>query len=409
MACLAIIGVPRTAHTLTQAVVQARLRGLDVALVDKPAQIERCPADLPVSRRIAIDRLEADAAAEALEPLNPDFVLSFSEFTLLLAADVRERLGLHGSSAAAVRLSRHKHETRRRLQACGLTQVDFEVATLPELDEAALRFDPPFVIKPVSLTGSIGVHAVRSREEVASFKARLVQPEAEAASGSLFIIEEFIRGDEYSVEGIYDGARFHLIAVTQKRTNGFPNFAETGHTLPAPALPDLDFRLFVEAVAAALGLDTTPIHAEVKVHESRLELVEIHARFGGDYIPLLIEMALGYNLFGAYYDLLLGGGVPPPEAPRAVAGIEFLHEEELVFWPSFPRRYPGVTYCVRVDAAGEPAEAELSNIRILNRRIGHVVFSASDHDAADAFVSSLGSVTSIAGSGCGCSSTGRAS
>ena len=390
MTCLAIIGAPRTAYTLIESIVQARLRGMDVVLVDRPSQLNNCPEHAPLANRICLDRLDADRVAEALRGLEPRFVVSFSEFNLVLAAEVRERLGLNGLPAATVKLTRHKHDTRRRLQACGLTKVDLQVTTLADLDKAAERFKPPFVIKPASMTGSIGVHAVRCRDEIASFRTRFVDPDAEEERQRQFIIEDFIEGDEYSVDGIYLAGQFYLFAVAQKRTNGFPNFAEIGHTLPARQSDDVDFGGFIATVAAALDLDTTPIHAEVKVSGRNIELIEIHARFGGDYIPLLIEKAFGYNVFGAYYDVLLGNKPPAIKIQRAVSGIQFLHAGELDHITRFPRLWPNIDYCLHLTGAGEHnAKLDFDNIRILNHRIGRIIFSAIDHDFADAFIGGL--------------------
>lgn len=399
MTCLIIVGIPRTDYTLIESIVQARLRGIDVFLVDRPSQLDACPELLPVANRIGVDRLDVDRVTEAVRGLRPRFVVSFGEFNLVLAAEVRERLGLHGPAAGAVKLTRSKHDTRRRLRTCGLTQVEFQLTTLADLDKATERFGPPFVIKPASMTGSIGVHAVRRRDDIAAFRTRFVDPEAEEQRQRQFIIESFIEGDEYSVDGIYLAGQFHLFAVAQKRTNGFPNFAEVGHTLPARERDDVDLSGFIASVAAALGLDTTPIHAEVKICGRTIELVEIHARFGGDYIPLLIEKAFGCSVFGAYYDVLLGGRPPPMRGARAISGIEFLHAGELDRVVRLPRVWPGVDYCLRLSGAdARGAEMDLDNIRILNHRIGHIVFSAADHDRADAFVDGIYAQDDI----CGC-------
>ncbi|SFP56892.1 ATP-grasp domain-containing protein [Bradyrhizobium sp. Ghvi] len=390
MTCLVIIGTPRTDYTLAQSIIQARLRGMDVILVDRPSQLEGCRELLPDASRIGLDQLDAKGVVEAIGGLNPRFVVSFSEFNLELAAQVRERLDIDGPSVTAVRRTRNKHETRSRLKACELTQVDFQVTTLIELDKVTERFEAPFVIKPVSMTGSIGVHAVRCRAEVAAFKARFVDPAAEEERRRQFVIEGFLEGEEFSIDGIYAAGKFHVFAVVQKRTNGFPNFAEVGHTVPARPRDDVDCGGFVAAVAAALDLDTTPIHAEVKISGRNIELIEIHTRFGGDYIPMLIENAFGYNVFGAYYDVLLGRQLPAVKPVRAVTGIQFLHAGELDRITRLPRAWPGVDYCLRLTRT-ETHDATLDhdNIRILNHRIGHIVFSAADHDLADAFIDGL--------------------
>lgn len=389
MTRLAIVGVPRTGYTLVEAIAQARMRGMEVALLDRPTALDGCPA-APAIRRIALDRPDSAAAADALHDFDPRFVVSFSEFSLVLAAEIREKLGLSGPSLETIRRTRCKHATRLRLQEHGLTRAVFAATTLADLDETVARFEPPFVIKPACMTGSIGVHAVRRHADVAAFRERFVSWEAEAGRDRTFVVESFIEGDEYSVEGICHDGAFHLVAVTAKHTDGFPNFAEIGHILPARDCPAVDFAGFVGRVAAALELDSTPIHAEVKVLGAEIELIEIHARFGGDRIPLLIERALGYHVFGAWYDALLGVAPPSPGPVRAIAGIRFLHPGELGPLGRSLRSRPDVDCCLQVDAVGpRGAEREADNIRILNPRIGHVLFTADCHDAAESFFADL--------------------
>ncbi len=386
---IAIVGVPRNEHTLEQAIVQARMRGMAVALLDRPAALDACSA-LSGVVRIALERPDAAVGAEALGEFDPSFVVSFSEFNLLLAAEIREQLGLSGLSSEAVRRTRCKHQTRQRLEERGLTRAAFALTTLADLDKTTARFEPPFVIKPASMTGSIGVHAVRRREDVAAFRERFVSWEAEAGRDRAFVVESFIPGDEYSVEGICHEGVFHLVAVTAKRTDGFPTFAETGHLLPARDCPGVDISGYVGRVAAALGLDSAPIHAEVKIFGTQIELIEIHARFGGDLIPLLIEKAFGYNVFGAYYDALLGAPPPTPGPARAVAGIRFLHPGEVERLAHALASRPDVDFSMRINATGSHgAEREADNIRILNPRAGYVLFTAVGHDAAEAFFTDL--------------------
>ncbi|MES2096978.1 MAG: ATP-grasp domain-containing protein [Pseudomonadota bacterium] len=389
MTRLAIVGVPRNEHTLVEAILQARVRGWEVALVDKRAALDACSAPAG-AQLIALERSDAVVATDTLSDFSPDLVVSFSEFNLLLAAEIRGLLGLPGPSSGAVRRTRCKHATRQRLSEQCLTRAAFAVTTLADLDATLSRFEPPFVIKPASMTGSIGVHAVRHRDDVAAFKDRFVSWEAEAARDRAFVVESFLPGEEYSVEGICHGGSFHLITVTAKRTDGFPTFAETGHILPARDCPAVDFAGFIGRVTAALELDATPIHAEVKVHGGAIELIEIHARFGGDLIPLLIRKALGYDVFGAYYDSLLGKTPPAPQPSLAVAGVRFLHAGDLD--AVIPSQLSGpVGYCLRVDAANpRGAERDADNIRVLNPRIGHVLFTAGGHDAAETFFAKLG-------------------
>ncbi|MGW3240320.1 ATP-grasp domain-containing protein [Streptomyces olivaceus] len=385
---LALVGVPRTAYTLHEAVGQAQLRGYKVALVDAASALSAVPGTLPVSWRVEVDRLIPDTVADALTPLAPSQVLSFSELHLGLAARVRERLGVAGESSAVEDLVRDKAATRRRLLEHGLSGVRCAVATIDELPVATADFNPPFVVKPLDMTGSIGVRAIRSRDEISSYANLFADPGAEQHRARYLLVEDFLHGTEYSVEGICVGGTFHLLAVTQKETSGFPAFYETGHLLPARAQhADTRFGPYVQQVVTALGIGTAPIHAEVKVTADAIDLVEIHTRFGGDLIPVLMERALGVKVFGQFYDALLNGQAPrPTPGPPVVAGVRFVGEDASGLGLRIPALPPGVEAEAVLSSPNDREPAALDNIRLPNRRHGHILFTAPEHETAEQFV-----------------------
>lgn len=378
MTCLAVIGVPRTAYTLTEAVLQARLRGLDVVLVDDPAVLARAPATVPVSRAIAVDTMSAPVVAEVLRPLAPTYVLSFTELHLVLAARVRSELGLPGVPAAVEERVRNKAATRACLRDRGLSATAFTVTTLAELESVAKNFRTPFVIKPLDLTGSIGVRAVDSPGEAAEYVDLLVDPAREDERNRELLVEEFIAGEEFSVEGLCLNGRFHLLAVTRKETTGHPYYHETGHLLPVVEADHRRFAGYVEDVTRALGIGTAPIHAEVKVTADAIELVEIHTRYGGDLIPLLIEHAFDVKPFGLFYDALLYGQPPPaPLHPRRIAGIRFLPAGSR---PSLPVPGKGAIVTAELTEGSGTDPDALDNFRMMHRRGGHVLVTAPDEE-----------------------------
>jgi predicted ATP-grasp superfamily ATP-dependent carboligase len=392
MTYLALVGVPRTAYTLQEAVMQARLRGYEVALVDAAAGLAIVPSTLPVSRLVEVDRLMPDTVADALTAIAPEQVLSFSELHLGLAARVRERLGVAGEPSAVEDLVRDKAATRRRLLECGLSGVRCAVTTLNELPSATADFSTPFVVKPLDMTGSIGVRAIQSRDDIRSYPELFADLGAEEHRERRLLVEEFLHGTEYSVEGISVEGAFHLLAVTEKETSGFPSFYETGHLLPARAQhTDSRFGPYVQEVITALGIGTAPIHAEVKVTPDAIDLIEIHTRFGGDLIPLLMERALGIKAFGQFYDALQSGHEPrlAPSQSR-VAGVRFVGEAVVGVGLQVPALPPGVEAEAVLRGPDGRDPSALDNIRILNRRHGHILFTAPEHEAAEKFVALMG-------------------
>lgn len=50
------------------------------------------------------------------------------------------------------------------------------------------------------------------------------------------VVEEFLDGDEFSVEALSTGGRHRIIAVTRKFTDPM-TFVSRGHVIPAPSPP----------------------------------------------------------------------------------------------------------------------------------------------------------------------------
>ena len=93
----------------------------------------------------------------------------------------------------------------------------------------------------------------------------LRRPDPDAAGQIL--VESFVRGSEYALEGILTRGQLHVLALFDKPDplDG-PTFEETIYVTPS-RLPPADQARVAESVAAAaraLGLETGPVHAELR-------------------------------------------------------------------------------------------------------------------------------------------------
>ena len=215
-------------------------------------------------------------------------VLAVGDRPTVLAAHVAETLGLPGNPPAAAEASRNKLATRRAFAAAGLSTPDFQVMSLservPDLPSTAY----PVVVKPLALSGSQGVIRADDRNTLAQAIARVerllhttdIAIEREAAHHSL-LIERFIPGREYAVEGVLTNGALQVFAIFDKPDplDG-PFFEETIYVTPSRA-PETSQRAIVDAVAracAALGLRHGPVHAECRVDGREIYVLEVAAR-----------------------------------------------------------------------------------------------------------------------------------
>jgi biotin carboxylase len=170
----------------------------------------------------------------------------------------------------------------------------------------------------------------------------LRRPDPEAAGQIL--VESFVAGPEVALEGILTRGALHVLALFDKPDplDG-PTFEETLYVTPSRRT-ETDQRRIADAVAAAaraLGLETGPVHAELRWSAAEGPvLVEIAARPIGGLCARSLRFESGLSLEDVVVRHALGAGAVPariagasgvmmipiparvPSALRAVDGVE---------------------------------------------------------------------------------------
>lgn len=259
------------------------------------------------------DEVWAQAACAAARERRPDGVLAFSEPQVVAAALVQERHGLPGPSMYAATVSRNKALQRACFGALGLPQplylVTDDLAAAREWARAHL----PVVVKPLTGSASTGVELVA---DAAAFEDTVRR---RAGRGRL-LVESFVPGPEYSWEALLRDGQVLFGNLTAKETSGAPQFVERGHR-PAQRLPDPAadaFDRLVPRVVDALGMRTGIVHLEFRLTENGPCIMEVAVRTPGDYIPDVISMAYGFDLYEAVIRLAMGR--PLQDIPDGAAG-----------------------------------------------------------------------------------------
>ena len=206
-------------------------------------------------------------------------VLAGGDRPTVVAARVLEGLGLPGHPPAAAAAARNKLASRERLRDGGLAVPYFTPVHVAE-DARALSPSVPFpcVVKPLALSGSRGVMRANNTEElVAAFdrlRLLLLAPDIRAErreADDLVLVEGFIAGHEFAVEGVMNHGVLHALAIFDKPDplDG-PFFEETIYITPPEIAPDVQGAIVdaVRRAALALGLHHGPIHAECRVNPS---------------------------------------------------------------------------------------------------------------------------------------------
>lgn len=309
------------------------------------------------------------------------------EETMVTAYEVAEELGAELNPASAVRYLADKHAMRDLLAERGLSPVAFEAApTRREVPGAVERIGYPVVVKPSALAGSRGVFLWQGPQDLATWTA-LVD---EYGYDGPFLVEEYLRGPEFSVETLSEDGRHQVVGITEKVLGPPPLFVEAGHVHPAP-LPE-DRRAAIERLTTdfltACGYRFGPAHTEVILTERGPRIVESQARLGGDRIPRLVHLATGLDVERAIFASMAGTPTVVP-APTATALVHFF-----TFPPGRVDEVRGVAQAERLGFVDElsirlrPGDT-VPEVRDSKSRHGHVVVRGDSPEEARAHLAEV--------------------
>jgi biotin carboxylase len=224
-----------------------------------------------------------------------------------IAALAAERMGILYNSPASVAASRNKFLARERFRGAGLLVPEFHrIALLDGPEPAAQQAVYPCVLKPLGLSASRGViRANNQREFHAAFRrieSLLADPEIARLhedQDRFLQVESFIDGREFALEGILTNAELRVLALFDKPDplDG-PFFEETIYVTPSREDSSTQVAIIntTQAAVNALGLTEGPIHAEMRVNDRGVWMLEVAARpIGGlcaRVLPGLEELIL---------------------------------------------------------------------------------------------------------------------
>lgn len=217
-----------------------------------------------------------------------DAMLALGDRATLAAAHIASAFGASFNSIEAAENSRNKRRTRELLKRAGLPSPESALYSLDsEPRMAAVQTSFPCVLKPLVLSGSRGViRADNVPEFIDAFErirklllspsvAELRDPDSRSIQ-----VESFIPGSEFAIEGVLTAGELQVLAVCDKPDplNG-PFFEETIYVTPPRdrAMISRIHEPLTKAIAA-LGLTHGPVHAEVRVNDGGVYLLEVASR-----------------------------------------------------------------------------------------------------------------------------------
>jgi hypothetical protein len=248
-----------------------------------------------------------------------DRVVALDDFDVELAAALREHLRLPGMGETTVRHFRDKLAMRMEARASGIEVPDF----VPVLNYDGLRrfmenTPAPWVLKPRSMAGAIGIKKIHQADEL--WRALELLGDMQ----SFYLLEQFVAGDIFHVDSIVS-ERQVVFAIASgygrppmEVSHGGGIF--TTRILERESGDALGLVAENERVMVALGMVRGASHTEfIKARaDGRIYFLETSARVGGAHIAELVEAATGLNLWAewAKVEVASGDGAYRPPVPN---------------------------------------------------------------------------------------------
>ncbi len=246
------------------------------------------------------------ALARMVQEDRLDLVISTVDVELVAVAGRREELApavLAAPSEDTLNTALDKLALAERCESTGRAPR----TVLAGPDAAAIEWEFPVFAKPRQGAGSRGIRLVPDRAALDAL------PLDEG-----LIVQDFLPGEEYSVDVIADANGHVVAAVPRTRARVDSGVAIAGRTVHDPELEET-----AASVARAIGLVGVANVQLRRDRTGRAVLLEVNPRFPGA-LPLTI--AAGVDIPSLVVDLFLGQPLPETVPFREIAFVRFLED-----------------------------------------------------------------------------------
>lgn len=264
-----------------------------------------------------ISIIEKEKILDKCRKIKPDGVCSIaSDLASITVNYVSEKLGLPCNQTKFTNIQTNKYAMRQALMDAGLPCPKFVLAD-ENFDLAKLSgFKFPIIVKPTDRSGSRNIMKLESTDGV----MKAVEEACATSFEHKAIIEEYLDGDEYSMETVSYCGEHHYLATTKKFTTGAPHFIETGHCQPSGLSEEVLTKAKNNIMKAltALHIENSAGHSEFKVDKNgNINIIEIGARMGGDCIGSdLVYLSTGNDFMKMVMDVATGNKPNVLDCPK---------------------------------------------------------------------------------------------
>ncbi|MDG1990187.1 MAG: ATP-grasp domain-containing protein [Dehalococcoidia bacterium] len=227
-------------------------------------------------------------------------ILAVDDQGVLLASLASKKLNLTQNSFASVNFTRNKFHLYKLIESSDINSIETFLLNRKESVHKIKKFTFPIVIKPIGLSASRGVMRVNNKNEFDQKTYQLFNLLSNELANECFndfekdniIIQKYIPGKEYAIEGIIENQQFKLLAIFEKPIPLTGPFFEESIYISDPNI-EKNLKNKIQRISQQyinlLGLNEGAVHIEIRKNKYGIFLVDIAARSIGGYCSEVLQ------------------------------------------------------------------------------------------------------------------------
>lgn len=264
-------------------------------------------ADLPLPIDTKDAKTLVDFAIKNKDKYNIKGVFAAAD-NAISAAAINEKLGFVGVSSFSAVSSNNKWLSKQLwLENNVPTPFATEVKTIEEAKAAIDKIGLPCMVKAIDSSASRGTQKlIKLRDLEKALNEAFSQSSTHTA-----LIEEYIEGEEYSVETVIYNDKQYRFGIAKREYDMLPLPIETGHVNPAFLDDDTANNMYEIVLKAAntLKINNAPAKADmiIRKKDSKIMILEMAARLsGGFHSQYTTPLSSGMNPIKFVMQLTIG-------------------------------------------------------------------------------------------------------
>ncbi len=254
-----------------------------------------------------------DSILHQLRGRHVDRIETLWEPLVMLAARLRERIGVPGMSVGDALAFRDKGVMKQRVEAAGIrTPRSVRATTKDDCRAAAEQIGFPIIVKPIAGAGSADTHRIDDEQDLESALASLDHvPEVS--------VEEFIIGDEFTYDTVCANRKIVFENVCEYRPNPLIGKQVEWISPQVIAYRDLGDQFIADGVDLgrrvidAMGFDSGFTHMEwYRMASGEVVFGEIGARSPGGRLTDVMNYACDTDLYAGWAEAVCHGTFSQP-------------------------------------------------------------------------------------------------